>query len=487
MQNLDYRQLAKKLFGLYVMTTKKYLLQDEKAYTTQYYPLNDYLLIRHLKGDKTIGVLLGAGGLTKFLCFDVDVKHNPAKAKEVTRRLVSLLMLEYGIQQKDIHVSESGGKGYHIELFFDKAIPYTYFEPFYKEILYKLDENIHTIEQRPTTKGVKIPLGVHRGTKKVCYYVNPISLKPIKNKNYVLSIVPLDYEEFKAKILDSVEDISVNTFKLEHNEGQQTENLLHDVKIDDKSLEDIEKDILKVLQNNRLSYAGTRHKLTLQIAKYYYSQGEEKEIAYEVIKNVMMNSKDFINPETTNYMILEDIDRTVNDVYSKGYLLRGARTEIEITKAEILQILAIKELHLKKLLLSMLIHSKKFKKKNNAFTMSLSIMKKYGNTLNEGRLIKYLKLLEQMGKIKILEHGVIDEVRSKAEKTFLYKPNVYEITLNPAISEEEQASITIKSDFKADLIELVPKLIPKKEIKKILTPDVFKKTWSKHYREKNFS
>lgn len=80
-----------------------------------------------------------------------------------------------------------------------------------------------------------------------------------------------------------------------------------------------------------------------------------------------------------------------------------------------------KELHLKQLLLSLLIQSKRYADEQGSFYTSYSTIEKYGNFSigsNRSRILKYLMKLEQKGYIEIVQRNQVDMVRTKAEKFY---------------------------------------------------------------------
>lgn len=107
---------------LYVTYRKKFLeqyLDKEKnivKWTENKYALNDQMILKHLIQQKTIGVFAGSI-ITSFMCFDIDVKDNEL-AKWVVYKIVDCLQ-NLGIAGKYIHISLSGSKGYHVDVFFN--------------------------------------------------------------------------------------------------------------------------------------------------------------------------------------------------------------------------------------------------------------------------------------------------------------------------------------------------------------------------------
>ena len=118
-------EIAQKIGKLYVTYRKKFIEQyhntekDIITYRENKFPLNDSMILKHLTQQKTIGVFSG-NIITSFMCFDVDIKDE-SMCKWAVDKIVDALQ-NIGIAGKYIHISLSGSKGYHIEIFFDEPV-----------------------------------------------------------------------------------------------------------------------------------------------------------------------------------------------------------------------------------------------------------------------------------------------------------------------------------------------------------------------------
>src|SRR5690625_1341512 len=197
------KKYIRKINDLYIQTRKKYLVQFPDNYVTmdkdasdKVWVLNDGMIKRHLQGSITYGVFSG-GWFNKFMTFDVDYK-DLAMARWVTLKVVDTLVREINIKRSDIHVSLSGNKGYHIDLFFDKPLRVTDTEAFYRKVMDEVGElpKGGEVEFRPTwSQGVKLPLGVHQRTGNRCWFVDNRTLEPFESFDYILTIEPMDSDK----------------------------------------------------------------------------------------------------------------------------------------------------------------------------------------------------------------------------------------------------------------------------------------------------
>lgn len=139
-------------------------------------------VIDHLDGVRTLGAYtLQGGDMVRWAAFDVDSKLGLDEAK----KLASKLALWLASKNIPFHVEFSGSKGYHIYLFFiDKESG---------KLVKKMMDRVRDIvgapksgdvhvevfpKQGETTKTnpfgnlLRLPLGIHYGTKNKCFFVN---------------------------------------------------------------------------------------------------------------------------------------------------------------------------------------------------------------------------------------------------------------------------------------------------------------------------
>ena len=133
----------------------------------------------HLNGSMSLCVFAGPSN-TSFLTFDIDLR-NP----DVVRRVVDTLA-ELGVPREKIYVSDSGGKGYHVDIFFANSIYNWKAKELYDLVIYFGGLNPRKVEYRPTARqAIKLPLGVHQKTGRRCWFVNRETLEPIEDMGYI--------------------------------------------------------------------------------------------------------------------------------------------------------------------------------------------------------------------------------------------------------------------------------------------------------------
>ena len=154
--------------------------------------LTNRAVCQHVNRQIAIGVFVGAHA-SKFICFDVDLP-DPSEV----RRLMDAMVF-YGVPRDLIYVSTSGGKGYHVEIFFDGLVYTDRLRTFFDCVVLKAESNPLKVEFRPTNGlSIKLPLSVHCKTRRVCWYLDRDTLQPIEDPAYVLQIQQMAVADFAA-------------------------------------------------------------------------------------------------------------------------------------------------------------------------------------------------------------------------------------------------------------------------------------------------
>lgn len=433
-----------------MVTDRKHhiIMNDDGTYReVTHYKLNDGSLQRHLEGKETIGVFSGAQ-ITKFICFDVDTKEN---AERDTRHLVNTLVDDYNISRDDIHISLSGSKGYHCELYLDKVISYKMAERFYNDVRIKAGFSKEDVELRPQPgQGLKISLGINKKTGKRCYYVDSHTFKPIENLEHILTIKPMSADFFEIEFSE-LEPIILNE--------EQAEELAETISSTNTNTVDLENTLQyveDVLALGHIKQSGTRNNMTLALAIYLKEHyGAQQEDVVKHIIDIMLTSKHEHNTvSSTDDFIKKETKRIVNVVFKYDYKLIKKNRDVELYKQEVLDILNIKEKHLKQLYLIHLIQSKRHAKANGNYFITYDTMSKMGASKNRKSLAKYMKQLEDKGYLEIVERKVWDIDRLKTEGKSVYKPNLYRVK-KIVTSESDVDSITIKDNQELELDKLL--------------------------------
>ncbi|MFQ5977937.1 MAG: hypothetical protein ACE5OZ_07410 [Candidatus Heimdallarchaeota archaeon] len=189
-------------------------------------------IIQHLKGERTVGAyLVKQDNIVSFGCLDVDVPagfkindQNRAKTRAISLALKGCAE-KLGIP---ILLEDSGNKGFHLWLFFEKPVPATLAKKLGKGIIDKgVDEYSKIFFKRKTgrieapevfpkqTKVradrfgnlVKLPLGVHQKTGRRCWFLDKKTFQPLPDQVEALkSVQKLTQSEAEEalRLLESV-------------------------------------------------------------------------------------------------------------------------------------------------------------------------------------------------------------------------------------------------------------------------------------------
>jgi hypothetical protein len=433
---LNKGKIIKKINELFITYRKGFLEQYKRKtdgkvkFRTAKYPLADWVVSRHLSGSTTIGILLGEAGLTKFFTFDVDIKDNPAESGEVTRRLVNILIDRYGIAREDIHVSISGQKGYHVDLYFDSVFFEHELIPFYQEVLNELNETPKRIERRPTKEyGIKLPLGYHMATDIYCAYIDSQTFEPL-SLQYFLNIEPISWKEFSNDILS---DCSITSVA-----DESTVPLPRTVKKKRPKISiDFHKDIMQEMEveeifiEGHLLRSGTRNNFTLSASIYLKENGTTEKEAREKILQVLENTIN--DPQTRKFISMTNLKalkqetaRVVGNAYTHDYKIskNSHATKIEIYSGELKAILSIGNSVLARLLFVLLIHSKRFSNRNGVFFCTYRQLAGQGIDKNRSRTLKKLKELQKLGLIEIISENGKFSFGAKRKPANLYRTSL---------------------------------------------------------------
>lgn len=166
--------LTEKMSSLYVSYRKRFVLSipgasmfTPKRKNGEFTALTDHMLTNHLLQKYAVAIYSGESA-SKFLCFDVD-DGSADTVHTIIDRLAAL-----GIPQDKIYVSFSGGKGYHVELFFDRLVYTSQLYALYGMVIEQAKLNPRKVEFRPTYgNAIKLPLSIHGKTGNVCWFVEP--------------------------------------------------------------------------------------------------------------------------------------------------------------------------------------------------------------------------------------------------------------------------------------------------------------------------
>lgn len=353
---------------------------------------------KHLQHEYAIGVFSSSSG-SKFICFDVDDDN-----VDLVRGLQSGL-IDAGFDKKGIHISMSGKKGYHVEVFFDSLLDHRRIQKLYQYILRHLSISGNTVECYPSaTKSIKLPLSFHPDTHAICWYLDDDTLECIEHKEHILTIQPMQTSMAKS-LIDAIDS------------GHANDSIDRPLLIAEKEeTPDVRYPFAPITQK------GTRHRRMVEIAVYLRSRG----LSQPEISSILfdwISEQDRSLYKSSDAEVARDIREICVWVFSKKYEVAYCSPDsVQISSSSIEKILSFRVKSLRKLL------------------FLLIVCERSGQVLTQAQIAAILdisersvrRLLRSLTEKQILlqTYGTIKKTR----KGFLCKkPSQYRVSLTMAL------------------------------------------------------
>lgn len=434
----DQEVVIEKINELYIQTRRKYLMQTPSQYITfdrnkseKVWTLNDGMLKLHLDGINTYGIFNG-NAVNKFITFDVDFS-DAGQARWATLKLIDVLQSDFNISREDIHVSVSGGKGYHVDLYFDKPITLEETRKFYTSVLSEVgDIGNGEIEFRPSfTQGVKLPLGIHQVTGARCWFVDKDTLEPIKSFEYLNDVEPMNADI----ILDSIIELTAEQEAEFERVVQST-----DVTVNVVDAEKATKKALKVLSDGQLTTSNSRHATTLLLASFFNSQGYEEQDAIDCIMSILLDTPiDYFSKGSTPEHWLKEAERIVRIAFKRNYTLGNADRPITIYKSEIIAVLQVGTFRQKQVAYAMLSTSKRY---GEVFYLTRKTLQKMIGIKSNETIQSAIAKLVEVGFIEYTRRAELDKARTRELGQVRHKPNKYRLLIDKPVKGEKSVEVT---------------------------------------------
>ncbi|MHA1401999.1 MAG: CRISPR-associated primase-polymerase type A1, partial [Candidatus Heimdallarchaeaceae archaeon] len=151
-------------------------------------------VLSHIQGTETYGIYpVKKDNTVKFVCFDIDLPKNFAEVEEDTlvtdksilfpqvKNICTTIMdvlRTCSFNSKDILIEDTGGRGYHIWIFFEFSIPAISARKFAYSILEKANVQCEVFpKQNEVAEGrygnlIKLPLGLHKKYKQYSSFID---------------------------------------------------------------------------------------------------------------------------------------------------------------------------------------------------------------------------------------------------------------------------------------------------------------------------
>lgn len=470
----DRLAIIAKLNELYVTTRRKYIMQTTDAYrekagtdakyaTFDKWALNDGTLKIHLDGKNTYGVF-NANTTNKFITFDVDYADDMPAARWATMKLIDVLERDFNVRRDDMHVSISGDKGFHVDLFMDRMLPLETVQAFYRNVLIEADLPSNKVEFRPLWNvGVKLPLGIHQRTGNRCWFVDTETLEPIESFDYLNDVQPMNADV----IIDGAIELSVEQAAEFAEIERRTDTTI--------TLVDATKALQKaarIIEDGRLTTSNTRHATTLTLASFFNSQGLDKEDAISAIMAILHNTpREYFSKGSTSAHWQKETERLVGIAFSNNYTLGNVDKPVTIYKSEILAVLGVGTFRQKQVAYAMLITSKRY---GAVFYLTMNTAMRMIGTKSKPTVNTAIKKLATVGFIEYAQKGKVDDAKSREVGHRFFKPNKYRLLIDkPAIDE---LSVEVTSEH--SIVDVAYLLCDVREIQQRVKRTEFGNQWA---------
>ena len=381
-----------------------YIVQNKDgSYKTLKYPnanykLTDEMIIKHLKLQHTVGIFSNPHSAI-FMCLDLDMRDASEKERqEVVKSIISSIT-RVGISRDYISVVFSGLKGFHIILNFDSVVNYPIARMFYDYILYNSHLTSTLLEQRPLPRqGVKLPLGLHKKSNKVSYFVDE-NFNEIKDPLHITKLKQFPAWLFNKIAIESELDEQASKSYKNNLKYKQTSESGCGLLSDEEIIE---------IETKGMQQKSTRNECVTQLAQYYRNQGTSKEDAIiKLDKWMTWQNKDLYNSSKKFY--LREHRKVVEWAYKRQPLLIKSNEKfgvIKIYKNEKSKFSKIKDINSKKVLLVMMIHGKIYGDEyTHNFYMTYDQIMKHSGITSRTVISKVIKDLESTNMIKVIFRG----------------------------------------------------------------------------------
>lgn len=421
--------------GRYVMAINgKVFIPHEDGFPKR---LDKRAIINHVNQRYAIGVFSAEFG-SKFICFDVDMPD-----EDIVRKVIHGLC-EFGFPKDRIYVSYSGGKGFHVEVFFTDLVYLNDLRNLYLWVIKKEDLDSKKVEFRPTFgQAIKLPLSIHHKTGNVCWYLNADTLEPIKDIEYVTQIVQMDRDTVEEMIH---EKIVPSDLAQEIKTKQSSEN----------------SSVCNLPCGENMTGAGMRHEMMKAMAlRERYKDTPQEVIEEKLIKWAEAQNPDFIT-DPWNYVV-KDAESLAAFVWSEKF--RKYSREIFITENDLETLLSLRGMYKKKLLFLLILFYRKF----GVVRMSHDRMVAYVGASRCGIIKALTALKEEEGRIsaKSGTSYYSEGVLRRTSNEYVYKPNT---------AKAMGAKIPVDWDFKEETFKGV--------YLKTMRDNVPREDWKKYFTKK---
>lgn len=293
----------KDLMDRYCFFRRKYVMMRGDMTTHMGSGFTSRQVWEHLNGNISLCVFSGPSSTT-FMTVDVDLP-DPGVVHKVVDTMAQL-----GLPRERIYVSLSGGKGYHVDLFFNKSMYVWKARELYELVIFFSGLDPHKVEFRPTpTQSIKLPLGVHQKTGKRCWFVDRETLEPIEDFLFIRRTEKVEWQLVDQVIKDgNLRKFYIMLDQAKESNGGERKTAKRGKKAGDSPY--------------MITAEGTRHKMLILEALRLYREGGDYESIHHGLEEWLRRQDASLYKDPWD-MCMRDIDKIT------GFVMRcGRRREL---------------------------------------------------------------------------------------------------------------------------------------------------------------
>ena len=202
------------------MYARQWIDEDGKTgYVPVREPLTENAIQSHLRGNTTIGVYpIFDRDKAQFLALDIDIKKEALNRARQNNTLMDALRAQvckdirrvcagFASLNIPVHIEDSGNKGAHIWLFFEKPIPacdlrafgrayIKRFGPASEELQWELFPKQDAVGEDELGNLIKLPLGIHRKTGRRALFIDTEGHTLADQDRVLRDIKPINTQAF---------------------------------------------------------------------------------------------------------------------------------------------------------------------------------------------------------------------------------------------------------------------------------------------------
>jgi len=219
-------------WNLFVNRSDTYAVQLEKGYSRVDAPLTKEVLIKHFAGELTVGTyqINPEDNSVKWLCFDLDPEHIQ-DPKTVAAALYNAAIGSFFPKSVWLEASRFPDPSYHVWSFFLSPIPAKAARWLGLKILERAGVKCELFPKQDSIGAegfgnlVKLPYGIHRVVKKLSWFLDPATFRPL-SVECLHNVIGSSFSEREiARILELTErEPGITVSKIDTSRGEQVSN-----------------------------------------------------------------------------------------------------------------------------------------------------------------------------------------------------------------------------------------------------------------------